>query len=135
MSGIPILGNIIDGVTGYFKKKQELKSAEESAKLKIKSANEDAQNNLRLTDAEWESLAVSKQDSTWKDEYVTVIITMAIPLTFIGAIYMAFTGDARLLEGINTALVRMKDLGVDWGSLMNTVVLAAVGLKVWRAGK
>jgi hypothetical protein len=135
MGSIPLIGGIIKGVTGYFKKKQELKSAEETAKIKIKQAHEDATNNLALTDAEWESLAVSKQDSTWKDEYITLIITLPIPMILLGAVYAAFTGDVRLLTGVNEAIDKLKTLGMDWGELMYTVTLAAVGLKVWRQGK
>lgn len=131
--GIPLIGNIIDGVSGFFQKREERKQAVETAKLKIREAKDKADNDLELTDAEWESIAVSQQDSSWKDEYLTLIITLPIPMIMVGAVYLVFTGDDRLMVGVNKALVELQSLGMDWGELMYTVVLAGVGLKVWRA--
>jgi len=50
-----------------------------------------------------------------------------------GGILLGFKGDPRLLDGVNTGLQSLASSGVDMGNLMTTVVLAAVGLKVWRA--
>ena len=130
---VPIIGNIIDGVSGFFKKREERKKAVETAKIKVKAAKNKAENDLELTDAEWESLAVNKQDTTWKDEYLTVVVTAPLITILVGGIYAAFTGDASLLEGTKLALREMREVGVDLGELMYAVVLAGVGLKVWRS--
>ena len=81
------------------------------------------------SDKEWEALSKEAESGTWKDEYVTIIITLPIPAIMIGAVYQAFTGDATLLVGINEGIGHLKNLGLDMGELMYIVVLAAVGIK------
>ena len=85
-----------------------------------------------MTDAEWESIASEKQDSTWKDEYITVSVASILNLIVIGGIAAAF-GEPRVLEGVSIALKALSDAGVDMGTLLTAVVFAAIGLKLWRA--
>ena len=130
---IPFVGGIIKGITGIFSKREDRKKAIQTGQLKIQAANDKADNDLELSDAEWEAVSVSKQDSTWKDEYITIVITAPFVTILVGAILGAYTGDMSLLDGTKSALTEMKNIGIDLGGLMQTVVLAAVGLKVWRA--
>ncbi len=128
-----LISNIIKPVAGIFQKKEERKIAKIKTQAKIAQAKENNETQITLTDADWESLSIKSQDETWKDEYITVLITLPIAALLAGGIWLAFTGDARLLDGTNTGIKALSDAGVDMGKLMYAVVLAAVGLKVWRA--
>lgn len=132
MNLLNIFGTVIGPVSDFFKKKQERKLVKETAKAKLDLVKANGAQQLELSDAEWESIAQSKQDTTWKDEYITVIITMWIPLMIIGGIYAAFSEDQRFLEGVQTSLSLIKDLGIDMELLTNAVVFAGLGLKLWR---
>ena len=132
---LPIIGNIIDGVTGIFKKREERKMAKVTGAAKIAEANADANNTLNLTKAEWENYAVQQNSESWKDEYLTVVITSPLLLIIVGCVYQAFTGDGTLLEGAANALAELEKLKIDMGELMYTVVLAGVGLRVWKGVK
>ena len=124
---------IIDGVLGFFKARAERKQTRELVEAKIKAAKVNNERAIELKDAEWESLAVSGLADTWKDEYLTVIITSPILLIILGGVVYAFTGSEALLDGTDRALSRLVDLGIDMGNLMLIVTLAGVGLKMWRA--
>lgn len=124
---------IVAPVSRIFEKREERKKAVQTAQKKIEQANADTQNSLQLSDAEWESLNLSTQQQSWKDEYVTIIVTLPIPLLFLGCIYFAVTGDSKFLDGVNMAIANLAALGMDWDKLITMVVMAAIGLKFWRA--
>jgi hypothetical protein len=128
-----IAGALVKPVADVFKVKEERKRTKEVAQAKITQAKINGEQNITLTDAEWESLSVTANKDSWKDEYLTIIITSPIVGLLAGGVYFAFTGDVRLLEGFNRGIAALKETGVDLGYLMSAVVLAGVGLKVWRS--
>ena len=127
-----IFGGLVKPLSDAYTKKQDRAIAKESAKAKIAMKKVDGEHEVVMTDAEWEALAKTTEDNTWKDEYVTVIITMWMPLIFLGAIVSTVTGDSSVMDGVNLGLQQIKETGIDMGDLTYVVVLAAVGLKVWR---
>lgn len=127
-----VLSGLAAPVAGVLNKRTERKAAREAAQAKAVMQKQAGQTEITLTDAEWESLSVQGQDQTWKDEYVTVLVTAPIALVIVGAVAMGF-GEPRILEGAKLgAQVLVEDLGLDYATLAIAVVLAAVGLKVWR---
>jgi len=133
MFPIPLISAGISAISSFFSKKQDIKKAAQSAKAKLDLVKHQGAQDVTLTDAEWESLSLSTQSNSWKDEYVTLIITSPILMILVGSVWYVYTGDNGLLDGVTLGLDKIKDLGVDMGFLMKTVVLAAVGIKVWRA--
>lgn len=130
---IPFIGAIIGGVTGFLNKRQDRKMAESSAQAKLVQSKQDNNAAIQFSDSEWEALSKRGENESWKDEYVTIIITLPIPLILIGAIAAAFTGDTKLLEGVNTGIANLAALGLNMGELMYIVVLAAVGIKGFKS--
>ncbi len=132
----PIVGNVIAEVAGFFKVRQERKKQKQVAQTKVKLATLEGKKSLDLTDAEWEAAAVRSNDDSYKDEYVTFLVTSWMLLLILGSVYGAVTGDMRVVEGVNLALKNIKESGVDMGEITYVVVLAAVGikgLKSWRS--
>lgn len=78
----------------------------------------------------WETAMGKSMDGSWKDEYVTIVVTWPIVQMFIGNIVFAFNEDARIMLANQKSL---EDLGLlmdtPYGQLMMVVVLAAVGIK------
>lgn len=132
----PILSALGTPLIKYFTKRQQTKKAIEVGNQKLAAAKIKGEQDLVLKDAEWEALAKKAEQGTWKDEYITIVITSPFVLVMLGGLLQAFTGDDRLLMGINQSLSIFLELGIDMGNLMWVVVLAAVGLKaVDRIGK
>lgn len=128
-----LLGPVIDGVSGHFKGKQEIKKAQITGAAKLAIKKETGDQTIELTDAEWESIAVKSTNDSWKDEYVTIIITLPIIGVMIGAVWNAFTANDRLLTGTLAGIKELNALGLNWDTLTTAVVFGAIGLKVWRA--
>lgn len=86
--------------------------------------------------AAWEAAAGRSMENGWKDEYVTVIITLPILQSFVGNLWFAFSGDSAILEAQSSFLTDMGALmDTTYGSLVWTVTLAAVGIKGLKSFK
>lgn len=123
---------IITGVIDIFKARNELRVNREIATAKVKQATIEGQTQLEMTAAQWEALAVQQTTSSWKDEYVTIVVTSPLLMFLVGGVYSALTGDTRILLGVTAGIEAIESTGVELGFLMSTVVLAAIGLKFWR---
>lgn len=127
-----VASGVVQPIAGIFSKREERKRAKESGEAKLAMAKQAGEQAVTLTDAEWEAISKKNEAGTWKDEYLTVIITSPLVGLLLGGVWLAFTGDARLLTGVQEGLKAIKETGVDMGELMYIVVLAGVGLKLWR---
>jgi hypothetical protein len=124
----PITESIGKAYTSY----QERKKASETGKYKVRKAMLDSENKLDLSDSEWESISASKQDSSWKDEYVTLVVTLPIPLLLLGSLASAMGYGDSLLDGTIEGIKAINSLEGNLSEMMLVVVYAAVGLKLWR---
>ena len=126
------LSAIVAPVANIFTKREERKKSAETVQGKIALAKVNGENSVTLTDAEWETIAVNKTDSSWKDEFVTIVIMFPIIGIMAGAVWLAFSGDGRLLAGVKDGIAELNTLGMDYATLTEAVVFAALGLKLWR---
>lgn len=124
---------IVSPVAKVFEKKEERKRLVAEADGKLAMAKANGETEVTLTDAEWEAKSIDANATSWKDEYLTVIITAPIIGLLVGGVYAGVTGDVRILDGVNLGLAALKETGVDMGELMYIVTLAGVGLKLWRS--
>lgn len=127
-----LLKAAISPLTGLVGAHIERKKAVETAKAKIKASKEDHDFELKMSDKEWEALGKAAEDSTWKDEYITIIFTSPIVLVLCGALWATFTGDRILLTGALEGIKELKSLGLDYGQITLAVVYAAIGLKILK---
>ena len=123
---------IVKGVSGFVSKKQEITANKEKAIAKLKQSKQEGQQHIILTDAEGEAMLANGFAGSWKDEYVTIVITFPIVLIMLGTLYFAFTQDDRMLQAGVESIKALESAGVDMGFLMEAVVLAAISLKIWR---
>jgi len=128
-----VLGAVVKPLSSMYTKNQDRKQAKETGRAKLSQAKLSNETQITLSDAEWEAINAANQDSSWKDEYVTIIITLPVVGILAGAVWLAYAGDARLLTGTVEGIRALNEAGVDMGEMMTAVVFAAVGLKLWRA--
>jgi hypothetical protein len=129
MSLLSFVPNIIDGVTGYLGKREARKTAKLTINGKLSQAKQDNSHEVVLNRQEWESIGQIKQDSTWKDEFVTVVILWPYVQIFLGGLEVGFLGTNKLLTGLESSLTQLNLLGIETGYLMTAVVLAAIGIR------
>ena len=122
----------VSGVTKVFVEKQKRKTLAVSTKAKLNQSVQDGKLKVTLTDSEWEAIKAHGEQGTWKDEYVTILITFPYLMLILGSVSLIFFDDSRLTASAIGALDAMDKVGIDMGFLMEAVVFAAIGLKIWR---
>lgn len=128
-----VAGLVTKPITQVVSKYIDRKTNLDSIKGKAAQAKQGDSTKVTLTDAEWETLSKNQESGTWKDEFVTVTFMLPLWLIFGGTLYQSFTADPRILEGTLAGIVALRELGLDFGEITFMVVLAAIGLKLWRA--
>jgi len=124
---VPFIGPLITGVVSLFKGKQDIEKLKVTGKQKLSQGKE-------LNKAEWEALGVQGGDGSWKDEYITIVVTLPIPFIFVGNLVAVFTGNTKVLDANAAALAQLGTLmDTSYGQLMVAVCLAAIGIK-WSKG-
>lgn len=127
-----LIGGLAKPVTDVLNRRTERKQAKESGQAKLALARQNGQTEVTLTDAEWEAQSVEANQGSWKDEYITIVITSPIALGIVGAVAMAY-GEPRIIEGARLAATMLtQDLGLNYNLLAEATVFAALGLKLWR---
>jgi len=124
-----LIGSVAKPIATVYKSRQDRKQALESGKNKLAMAAQDSSYKLDLKASEWEALSKQNEKESWKDEYVTIIITSPFVLLFVASIVSGYTGDMRYVNAVNMGIQSLKGLGVDLGELLKIVVLAAVSIK------
>ena len=118
-------------VADIFIKREARKQAKESAQAKLTQAKQDDKQTLELNKDEYEVVATSGLDKTWKDEYVTVSVVSILNLIVVGGVLTAF-GYPQVLSGVGIAMTAITTAGVDIGFIMEATIMAAIGLSVWK---
>lgn len=129
-----VVSGLVAPVANAYAKKQDRKINETNARAKIAQAKQSGEKEVTLKDAEWEAVNADKANTTWKDEFVTILIMSPFILVICGVVEILWRGEAhQIIPAVNTMYTALKEINVDLGFLMNAVVLSALGLKIWRA--
>ena len=131
--GWGFLAPLIAPIADVFKARVVRKAAKDSIKGKSALASLDAETQITLTDAEWEVVKAANETESWKDEYVTLVVTAPVVLIIVGSAYAAFTGNVELLNGAVAGIDALNQVGIPMPELMTATVYAALGLKLWRS--
>jgi hypothetical protein len=78
--------------------------AEHTLEAKIVEAKVTGENQIQLNAHELDMLSQWQQQSTWKDEYVTVSVVAIFNLILVGGVLAAF-GRREVLRGVESAVV------------------------------
>jgi len=124
-----VIGGIISPIAKIFEKREDRKKVIGTIKAQASAAEVDGKVAVSLSKAEWEIVSKNAEPTTWKDEYITLLITSPILCIFVGNILAAFGFGTALLDANTASLAAMSDAGIDMGELMLVTVLAAIGIK------
>ena len=128
-----IAGVVTKPLTKLGQKYIERKTNQDTLKSKAVLAKQADATQITLTDAEWETVSKGLEGGTWKDEWITINMTLPITGILLGAFYAACTGNSVLLDGAVDGIKALNEAGIPMPELMTATVFAGLGLKLWRS--
>jgi hypothetical protein len=126
---ISAIASVIGGV---FEKREDRKKVKISlaGKLALQKDGNTAQS--QFNDQEIDMLSKINEGESWKDEYLTVIITMPIPVLFISVFIGVLIGNPLLIDAAMKSIDAIKTLIPDYGTLIGVTVAAGLGIRAWK---
>ena len=116
------LTSIVSPVTGFLTKKNENKT-----KIKQQQIQRLMDSDDRV--AEWEAIQAESGNNSWKDDWITLIITLPIPVIFIAVILSVLLDNPLIAQAANSGVSAIKELVPNYSELLYIVCLAAIGIK------
>ena len=120
-----LASGLVSPITNHLTKKNDNKA-------KVKQQQIQRLMNADDKEAEWESIQAESGNSSWKDEYITVIISFPVPTIFIAVFVSVITGNAIYAEAANSGIEAVKNLLPNYEDLLMAVCLAAIGIKAFK---
>ena len=116
---LPILGSVVSGLFDvgktFLKNKAEEKQAIHDRKItQIKQ------------EGNWDEIQVSNSNNSWKDEYLTIILTLPFVAMFLAVIFEA---DEMVIRFKQAFMVLDEDVPNEYWYLLSVVVAASFGVK------
>lgn len=126
---IPIIGSLIDGLFGLGTKYLDNKKQKRLTAAKLKQMKEGNAHEVAMSDKDWETAGKLAEASSWKDEWVTVIVTLPLPMLFLSVFIGVLFNYPEIIDAVNQAIDALRKLVPNYDDLLLVVVLAAIGIK------
>lgn len=120
-----IASGLVSPVTNYFTKRNENKT-------KVKQQQIQRLMNADDKEAEWEAIQAESGNNSWKDEWVTLIVTLPIPVIFISVMLSVLFENPMIAEAAKSGVSAIKELVPNYNELLYIVCLAAIGIKAFK---
>ena len=120
-----IATGLVSPITNLFAKRNKNKT-------KVKQQQIQRLMNSDDKEAEWEAIQAEGGNNSWKDEWITLIITMPIPVIFISVILSVLLNDPLIAEAAKAGTAAIKELVPNYAELLYIVCLAAIGIKAFK---
>lgn len=121
--GAEKVGSVISNV-------QDQKSAAKTAEAKLSLARQTGDTQIQLTSAEWEAIGKRNENNGWKDEYVTIVITLPLLTQFLCTLIGTLFDMPGLLAASNSANTSVIALIPNYERILEVVVYAAVSIRI-----
>jgi len=120
-----ILATLVSPITGFFTKRNDNKT-------KVKQQKIQRLMNADDKEAEWEAISAEGGNHSWKDEWVTLIITLPIPVIFVSVMLAVMLDNPLIAQAAKDGVAAIKELVPNYGELLYIVCLAAIGIKAFK---
>jgi len=123
---------LADMVTGAISPVTNLFTKRNDNKTKVKQQQIQRLMNSDDQLSEWESIQAENASGSWKDEYITVIISFPVPVIFIAVFVSVISGDPVYAQAAKSGIDAVKELLPNYEDLLMAVCLAAIGIKAFK---
>lgn len=109
-----------------------LLSSKDENKTKVTLSKIDRIKNADDALAEWEAIQAENSGNGWKDEYVTLIVTLPVPTIFFAVIFSVMFGDPVYAEAARAGIDAIKEILPNYQEILAAVCLAAIGIRALK---
>jgi hypothetical protein len=123
---------IIGAVGGFFGKREERKSMEKQIDGKIAMQKQGGETQVIFNEQEIDAISKRNEGETWKDEYITIIMTMPLLVLFFSVFIGVLLNKPELIDAAIKANAAVKDLIPNYQELLGVTITAGLGLRAYK---
>jgi len=123
---------IIGAVGGFFGKREERKAIEKTIDGKITMQKQRGETQVVFNEQEIDVISKRNEGETWKDEYITIIMTMPLVTLFFAVFVGTLLGRPELIAAAIEANAAVKELVPNYQELLALTITAALGVRAWK---
>lgn len=127
-----IIGGIVETVGGFFAKREERKSLEKQIDGKIAMQKENNETQVVFNEQEIDIIAKRNEGQTWKDEYITIIMTVPLITIFLATLFGILLGKPEYMEAASEAVNQVNLLVPNYQELLGLTIVAGLGLRAYK---
>lgn len=130
MNWLQLLGDIPGAIASYLNKRQEIKADEQKRKDEFENALHERRIELikqgLAADANWEMEFARQAETSWKDEYTLLVVSIPAILAFVRLSWL--DGPAIVKAGFDA----LAGTPLWYQGVLISLFLATVGIRYWR---
>ena len=123
---------VAEVVGGFFGKREERKSMEKAIDGKIAMQKQGNQTQVVFNEQEIDAISKRNEGKTWKDEYITIIMTMPFVTLFFAVFVGTLLGKPELIDAAIKANDAIKTLVPNYQELLGVTIMAGLGLRAYK---
>ena len=124
MNLLSIVSGLVSPITNHFTTKN-------NNKTKVKQQQIQRLMNADDQLSEWEAIQAESGNNSWKDEWITLIITLPIPVIFISVILSVMLDNPSIAEAAKAGTAALNELVTHYAELTYIDCLAAISIKAF----
>jgi len=128
MSWNPIVA-VASVVGGFFNKREESKQLERSINGKIAIQKNDNQTQVVFNEQEIDVISKRNEGNTWKDEYLTIVMTSPLITTYVGVLIGVLLARPDIIDAVTQANKAFSELVPNYQELLTLTIVAGLGLR------
>ena len=123
---------VMSAVGGYFGKREERKSMEKQIDGKIAMQKQGGETQVVFNEQEIDAISKRNENETWKDEYITVVMTMPFITTFLGVFFSVLLSRPEIMQAVTASNNAMLELVPNYQELLGATIAAGLSIRAFK---
>ena len=123
---------IVASIGGFFGKREERKAMEKQIDGKIAMQKQGGENQAVFNEQEIDVISKRNENNTWKDEYLTLVMTSPVLTTFFGVFLGVLLNRPEIIEAVTASNKALLELVPNYQEYLGATIFAGLGLRAYK---
>ena len=123
---------IASAVGGFFGKREERKTMEKQIDGKIAMQKQGGETQVIFNEQEIDIIAKRNENNTWKDEYLTLVMTSPVLTTFFGVFLGILLNRPEIIDAVTASNKALLELVPNYQEYLGATIFAGLGLRAFK---
>lgn len=123
---------IVTAVGGFFGRREDRKTMEKQIDGKIAMQKQGGETQVAFNEQELDAISKRNEADTWKDEYLTLVMTSPLLTTFFGVFVGVLFNKPEIMEAVTASNKSLLEFVPNYQELLAATIFAGLGLRAFK---